>query len=127
MGILNFLSNRKQTAKLELNEVPLSELGELERYKRLGVEKYKFFSTLDKKTCPKCGELDGRIFSVKDAEIGVNYPPICDSCRCHVGAIFEGTSDDKNAERAARNPITNKSYREPLSMTYSEWKKKYNL
>ena len=28
------------------------------------------------KTCSVCGKLDGKVFNLKDAKTGVNYPPL---------------------------------------------------
>lgn len=44
-------------------------------YEELGVEKYKILATLDNRTSPICQKLDGEVFNVKDAVVGVNMPP----------------------------------------------------
>lgn len=46
--------------------------------KSFGIERYKFLATLDTRTCPICGELDGKIFLVSEREMGVNCPPMHD-------------------------------------------------
>ena len=44
-------------------------------YEELGVEKYQILATLDNRTSPICQKLDGEVFNVKDAVVGVNMPP----------------------------------------------------
>lgn len=93
---------------------------ELNSYRNADNKKYVFFAVLDKETCKICGKLDGRIFKVSDAKTGVNYPPMHDKCRCTTIAYFKDIYSG-TAQRRARNPITNKSYLVPKSMTYSKW------
>ena len=45
------------------------------------IKKYRYLATLDTKTCEDCAELDGKVFLVKDAEVGVNYSPMHPHCR----------------------------------------------
>lgn len=45
-------------------------------YDELGVEKYQFIATLDKRTSEICQSLDGKIFDLKDRVVGVNAPPL---------------------------------------------------
>ncbi|PID67410.1 MAG: hypothetical protein CR959_00290 [Fusobacteriales bacterium] len=51
-------------------------------YKEMGVSKYKFIATIDDRTSSICLSLDGKIFDMKDRQIGVNCPfchPFCRS------------------------------------------------
>ena len=61
---------------------------------------------------------------MKDAEVGVNYPPMHPNCRSVDSAYIEG-KDYSKLKRRARNPITGKTELVPADMTYGEWKKKY--
>ena len=45
-------------------------------YEDLNIGKYEFLATLDKSTCKDCGKLDGKVFNLKDAITGLNYPPL---------------------------------------------------
>lgn len=97
---------------------------ELESCKELGTEKYKFLATLDKKTCAVCGRLDHKIFPVKEAKEGLNFPPMHPNDRCAITALV----DDKNMEglkRRAKDPATNKPVMVLRNMDYGEWKKQY--
>ena len=44
-------------------------------YGELEVDKYQILATLDKRTSEICQRLDGEVFNVKDAIVGVNMPP----------------------------------------------------
>ena len=53
----------------------------------MGVEKYKILSAHDGRTCDKCADLDGKIFPIDKAEIGVNFPPFHPRCRDTILAV----------------------------------------
>ena len=72
-------------ARTELNYV--QNQSTLNRYKEMGVEKYKILSTHDGRTCDKCADLDGKIFPIDKAEIGVNFPPFHSNCRDTILAV----------------------------------------
>lgn len=93
---------------------------EMNDYIETGVNEYQILGTLDKNTCEKCGNLDGKVFSCKDKKIGANYPPFCKKCRCTTVPYFK---DDSIRERAAKNPDTGKTFYVPSNMTYIDYKK----
>ena len=72
-------------ARTELNYV--QNQSTLNRYKEMGVEKYKILSAHDGRTCDKCADLDGKIFPIDKAEIGVNFPPFHSNCRDTILAV----------------------------------------
>lgn len=80
----------------------------------MGIEQYKYLATLDERTCETCSPLDGKIFYIKDAVEGVNYPSMHPHCRCTT------TFPRNYAARWARDPHSGKGYKIP-DMTYSEW------
>ena len=45
-------------------------------YEDLNIKKYEFLATLDKRTCKDCGKLDGKVFKLTEAMVGINYPPL---------------------------------------------------
>ena len=49
-------------------------------YEAAGVRQYEFMATLDNRTSAVCAGLDGKIFNIKDAQAGVNYPPMHPHC-----------------------------------------------
>ena len=93
---------------------------EISEYKGVSSGKYQILGVLDKKSCEKCGSLDGKVFSYKEKKIGVNYPPFCKKCRCITVPYIEA---DIISERAARNPETGKTFYVPSNMTYIDYKK----
>lgn len=47
-----------------------------EIFKKLGVEKYQFFTRADERTCDVCGSLHGVIFPMSAYEVGVTASPV---------------------------------------------------
>ncbi len=90
-----------------------------EAYAECGVEEYEFLATLDMRTSVACRELDGKVFRVKDAVPGKNYPPMHPNCRsttvCHFG-------NEKVTERMAKGK-DGKYYSVPSDMTYGQWER----
>lgn len=75
-----------------------------------GVENYQYLAASDSHTCEKCAALNGRVFRVREAEFGVNFPPMCKACRCTTVPFYE--------EEDAPLKI-------PPKITYKEWYKQY--
>ena len=93
-------------------------------YLNTGIEKYRFLATLDKHTCPICGNLDRKVFDVSERKTGVNCPPMHNGCRCTTVSVI---SDElaQRQKRHTRNPITGKSMLVPMTMNWAEWKDTY--
>ncbi|MEK3950960.1 minor capsid protein [Paenibacillus sp. FSL H7-0703] len=92
----------------------------MDAYKELGVEQYKFTATLDKRTSSICRHMDGEVFAVSEAEVGVNYPPLHAYCRSTTIPHYE----DNVQERVARGE-DGKNQAVPGDMTYEQWEKEY--
>lgn len=92
-------------------------------YEDLKVEKYQFLATPDERTCKVCGNLDLKIFNVKDMIPGKNCSPLHPSCRC-TSLLYYEDEDDENNTRFARDK-NGKRIEIPSNMTFNEWKKKY--
>ena len=56
----------------------------LNRYRNLGVKQYKITAELDKRVCELCKSLDGNIYNVDNALVGVNIPVFHPNCRCGI-------------------------------------------
>ena len=52
-----------------------------ERYAAAGVEQYKYLAAHDARTSDICRELDGKIFNLREAVVGTNFPPMHPFCR----------------------------------------------
>lgn len=53
----------------------IMEEASMRAYSECDVDKYKILATLDNRTSNICQRLDGEVFNVKDAIVGVNMPP----------------------------------------------------
>lgn len=87
--------------------------GESEKaaYKAAGVDEYEYVATLDNRTCEVCAALDGKHFKLKDAQAGVNYPPMHPNDRC---TTIEYDPDDSLDWYNSGEPM-------PENMSYEEW------
>ena len=92
-------------------------------YEDLKIEKYQLLATPDERTCKVCGNLDLKIFNVKDMISGKNSSPLHPSCRC-TSIIYYEDEEDENSTRFARDK-NGKRIEIPSNMTFNEWKKKY--
>lgn len=45
-------------------------------------DKYELSAVMDEKTCPVCRRMNGKVFNISDRQVGVNFPPLCNNCRC---------------------------------------------
>jgi SPP1 gp7 family putative phage head morphogenesis protein len=61
---------------------------ELQSYKDEGVEYYRYEAILDERTSDICRELDGNVFKVMEARVGINYPPMHPQCRSDTTIVF---------------------------------------
>lgn len=86
----------------------------------LDVERYEIVATLDSHTSPTCQSLDGKLFDMKDFQVGVTAPPFHCWCRTVTVPYF----DDNTGSRAARGE-DGKTYYVPDTMKYPEWKKTF--
>lgn len=97
-----------------------AQAGQKDCYNDLGVEKYIIVETLDSKTCPICGDMDGKIFPMSEWEIGVTAPIFHPRCRGTTAPYFDDM--EGTGERFARD-VDCKTYNVPANMKYSEWSK----
>lgn len=63
----------------------------IKAFRDAGVKKYKFIATIDERTTDSCRLLNGKVFYVDEAKIGINVPPIADPphpCRSVIRAVY---------------------------------------
>ncbi|KAA0957701.1 hypothetical protein FQ085_06525 [Planococcus sp. ANT_H30] len=89
-------------------------------YEKLELDSFVFLGTLDSKTSKTCQSLDGKIFKLKDKQVGVNCPPMHPNCRSAISPYFP---DIELRERRARD-VQGNSFIVP-NMNYEEWASKY--
>lgn len=99
----------------------LSAVGQKDSFTALGVEEFEVIETLDRHTCPICGDMDSRHFPMKEFAIGVTAPPFHPRCRGTTCPYFDDEFS-RAGERAARGE-DGKTYYVPADMTYKDWKK----
>lgn len=90
-------------------------------YKDLGIDQYEIVATLDTHTSPICQEMDGKVFSIKEYEVGVTANPFHPNCRTVTAPYF---TEDTKSMRAMRNKAGKIEY-VPADMKYKEWFNKY--
>lgn len=90
-------------------------MADMQAYKDLGIEEYRYLATLDYLTCETCQPLDGKVFKLSEAREGINYPTMHPRCRCTT------TMNIDISARRARNPATGRNEIIDGSTTYSEW------
>lgn len=114
------VSKKAAATLVHTEQAYFSSLGTLKAYNEMGVDEYIYVATLDLRTSDICRDLDHEVFSIKDAQAGVNYPPMHPRCRSttapYTGAL-EGT-------RTARDMFNNE-VKVDKSLNYKEWHKKY--
>lgn len=97
---------------------------ELEAYKELDIEQYVFLATLDSKTSTACRDLDGKVFPLKAAEEGVNFPPMHPRCRSTT-IMYYDQDTLANLKRRAKTKNGKKIVLDKF-VTYKEWEKMYS-
>ena len=115
------LYNATRLVRTEVNH--FANEAEMLSYEELEIEKYRFIATLDNRTCDSCGELDNKVFNVKDRQAGKNYPPLHSNDRCTTVAELDDEVTD-GLKRRARDENGN-SILVPQDMNYKEWKAKH--
>ena len=61
---------------------------ELQSYEDEGIEYYRYEAILDGRTSEICSELNGKVFKVSEAEVGLNYPPVHVNCRSDTTLVW---------------------------------------
>lgn len=88
------------------------------------MEQYEVVATLDSRTSDICREMDGKVFDMKEYQVGLTAPPFhcnCRSCTCH----YFNDEFTVGEERVARSEETGRTYYVPADMKYLEWKEKF--
>ena len=99
----------------------ISNKGTQAAYEASGVvDEFMILATLDKKTSPICRDLDGKIFSLSAAEVGINMPPFHPYCRSTTIPYFPdddiGKLLDDRVERKDGKTTRMGQYK-----TYKDW------
>ena len=73
---------------LQKDSTAIITIKTLREFSETNIPKYRISSCGDSRVCPTCRAMDGKVFEVAKANIGVNAPPFCDECRCTILPIF---------------------------------------
>ena len=114
-------SNAERLARTEMGHVV--NQANLDSYKEVPeiLQKYKYIATLDARTSSICRDLDGKIFDMKEAQEGVNYPEMHPNCRSTTTPYFDDI-DYSEYTRMATDYSTGKNYFVPADMDYKTWR-----
>ena len=86
-----------------------------ESYEANGIDEYEYIACSLKDVCPLCKEMDGKVFKLKDMEIGENAPPLHPNCHCATAPH----SDRKEYEKWL-DGLANGEH----SLRFDEWKER---
>lgn len=120
----DFEVSKNKASRLVMTESAFfNSVGQQECFNSLGVKQYEVIATLDTRTSEMCQELDGKIFDMKDYEIGATAPPFHCYCRTVTAPYFddEFTEEEKRAYRDEDGKTEDVN----SNMKYKEWKEKY--
>lgn len=88
---------------------------QIESYEANGIDEYEYIACSLKDVCPLCKEMDGKVFKLKDMEIGENAPPMHPNCHCATAPH----SDRKEYEKWL-NGLANGEH----NLRFDEWKER---
>lgn len=118
-------NNAKRLARTEMNYI--SNKATMQAYIDSGIGEYEYVATLDARTSDICRELDGKIFPIKEATPGINWPPLHPNCRSTTIPYFEDDDIGKVADdRIARaKDGKGKSVKLGQDVSFFEWVEEY--
>lgn len=116
--------SKGQASRLVMTEsAAISSNAQKDCLNELGVEKYEILATLDNRTSDICQDMDGKIFDMKNYQVGLTAPPFHPYCRSTTVPYFDDEFTEDEV-RAARDE-NGKTYYVPGDMKHQEWKEKY--
>ena len=102
-----FETDRKNTERLVRTELnyALNETTRLS-YEEAEIEEYEYLAEIDGRTSDICRELNGQKFKMKDAKVGVNYPPMHPYCRSTTVPVidYENFGKKKGENKKVEEP-----------------------
>lgn len=94
------IRNSFDVSKYEADRLLITEMARVqleaqrESYSENGYEEYIYIA--ESTACKDCKPLDGKVFKVKEMEIGVNAYPMHPNCHCSTAAYFDEKAWDKD-------------------------------
>lgn len=111
------LRSAKTLSRTEMNNI--CNQAALTSYIDQKVDEYIYLATLDTRTSEICRSLDNRVFLVKDAQRGINYPPMHPHCRSTTIPKVNKVAHMKRLAKSKDN------YYLVENISYKQWEKKY--
>lgn len=105
---------------IQTEATAVATMADRDSFQSLGVEKVEYVATLEAHTCPTCGGLDGKVFTLKEVAAGMTAPPMHPNCRCTLVPYFE----DEKGRRWMKDPETFEK-KTIKNTTFEEWSKKH--
>jgi SPP1 gp7 family putative phage head morphogenesis protein len=115
-------SNAERLARTEMNNICNQATKQMYEETPEITEKYKFVATLDARTSDLCSSTDNKVFDVKEAEVGINYPPMHPNCRSTTVPYFEELENSQYTRIATDYSKNGQPYYVPANLSYTEWK-----
>lgn len=88
---------------------------QIESYEANGIDEYEYVACGLKDVCPLCKEVDGKVFKLKDMEIGENAPPMYPNCHCSTAPY-----SDRKVYEQWLNGLANGGH----DLRFDEWKER---
>lgn len=127
LSIQDMATNLSNLAKISFNNAKrivatedtyYTNQSDLQDYEELGIKKYEYAAIMDSKTSDFCRPLNGKKFYLKDAEVGVNFPPLHVYCRSTTMPVFDDPTNEDNM--ADFNTYKNEINRLMKDFSYSD-------
>ena len=112
--------NAQRLIRTELNYI--SNKGTMKAYEESGaVDFFQYVSTLDNRTSDICREMDGKVFTTKEGQTGVNVPPLHPYCRSTTIPFFPNDEIAPLIESRIARDKQGKSYIVDSNVSYKDW------
>ncbi|MFT8610295.1 MAG: minor capsid protein [Liquorilactobacillus nagelii] len=93
-------------------------------WKQRGIEEYELVAVLDKRTSAICRHMDGKVFKVSEAKVGITLDPFHPHCR--TTPVVHFANSEYAGARTANNPHTGKQFKIDQDKTYRDWEQIIN-
>lgn len=93
--VLNQLGKRFQSMETILRRLGITESTAISSsarkaiFKKLGIEKYRWYTREDERTCETCGAMHGLVFPISAYAVGITAPCLHPNCRCWTEPILD--------------------------------------
>jgi SPP1 gp7 family putative phage head morphogenesis protein len=116
------MANAKRLIRTEANYFHATT--KVAGWKQRGIKEYELVAVLDNRTSAICRRVDGKVFKVSEAKVGVTLDPFHPHCR--TTPVVHFANSPYTGTRTANNPNTGKTFQIDQSKTYRDWEKIIN-